>query len=135
MKLLEKYGDGVCITSIQSKSPVICFRRMGDKILTQHWYENRSLSEEDERLRVVRAAAQIVLEDIRSQAYDMSEYPSSSYFLQNLERELPESLNIFLGGNALTYLRTFGVQFCVHLRVKFSTGASNCTYITYLSHL
>ena len=68
-KLYEKYGDGVYVSCIQSEDRVICHRRTGDGILNQHWYENRKLDPEQERLRIVQTAAKIVLEDIRSKAY------------------------------------------------------------------
>jgi len=66
-KLLKKYGDDVYMSNIQSKDPVICFRFLGQRILTLHWYESKMENEEQERLRIVRTAAAIVLQYIRSQ--------------------------------------------------------------------
>lgn len=57
---------------------VLCFRDVGHKIL-YNWYNERS-DPAEEQLKVVKAAAQIILEDICSQTSDTTEYPPSDDF-------------------------------------------------------
>lgn len=65
-KLIEKYDDDIIISSIQNRDMVICFRRTGSKLLSDMWYAERKNNMEEERKRVVRTAAAIILEDVRS---------------------------------------------------------------------
>ena len=65
-KLKQKYGDGILISSQKNNEMVMCFRRTGDKTLSNSWYSQRKLNEQDERLRIVRTAAAIILEDVKS---------------------------------------------------------------------
>lgn len=53
-------------------------------------------NEADERLRIVRTAAAIISEDIRSQIYDTDYYPSPENFLDDAEKDVPETLKLFL---------------------------------------
>lgn len=50
---------------------------------------------QQERLRVVKAAAEIIVEDIRSQVYDNSQYPPSDDFFNNVDTVIPESVQLF----------------------------------------
>ena len=65
-KLQEKYRSDVIITTLQKKTPIVCFRNSGDKLLCNSWYNEKLQSEEEERLRIVRTAAAIIKEDIKS---------------------------------------------------------------------
>lgn len=54
-ELERKYGDRLMITPgvNRFKSPVLCFRDTGYKIINQAWYENKVKNEDEERLRTV----------------------------------------------------------------------------------
>jgi len=69
--------------------------------LTKHWYENRKVNKEEERQRVVEAAA-IIREDIHSQINDTSSYPAPNDFLTNVDNVIPKTLSSFLNSVILS---------------------------------
>lgn len=93
-KLQEKYKEDIVITSLVGRTPIICFRNHA--VLLESWYQNRKQNEGDERSRIVRAAAAIISEDIRSQIYDTDYYPSPDTFLDDAEKDVPDTLQLFL---------------------------------------
>lgn len=95
-KLKEKYGNDVIITSLKNRSPIISFRDTGHEILYNTWYEKREKKMENERLRLVKSAGEIIVEDIRSKIYFREEYPSPMKFLDNADDDVPESLQALL---------------------------------------
>jgi len=52
----------------------------------------KSSNGEEERLRVVKAAADISLEDIGSQVCNTTEYPPTDNFLNDVETVIPQTL-------------------------------------------
>ncbi|GBP57162.1 hypothetical protein EVAR_37841_1 [Eumeta japonica] len=72
--------------------------RAGFKLLTEVWYKEKSDNQIEERKRIVKAAAVIVTEDIRSRVYEIKHYPLSNNFFQDIESSIPETLRIFLDG-------------------------------------
>lgn len=102
-ELERKYGDRILITPgvNRFKLPVVCFRETGYKIINQAWYENRAKSEEEERLRIVAKAVEIIRQDIQSQVYSTDTYPASDDFLK-IPGTLPQSLTFFLEGLLLS---------------------------------
>lgn len=97
-KLIERYNGDVIVVSgsNQFKQTTICFRNTGHTILTNSWYESKNNDMHDERLRVVKAAAQIIREDIRSQVYSLNKYPSPDQFLATVGDDIPASLKLLL---------------------------------------
>ena len=59
------------------------------------WYSQQKDDEKDERLRIVEAAAITVCEDIRSTAYNTTEYPNVTDFMKHVEDAVPETLCVF----------------------------------------
>ncbi|KAJ8866339.1 hypothetical protein PR048_032182 [Dryococelus australis] len=78
-RLLFKYGEDILFVETGNTSTV-CFRNTGYKIPTQNWYENKKLNPQEERMRVVKAAADIIIADIRSKAHN-SDIPASLFTL------------------------------------------------------
>lgn len=95
-RLIEKYGDDILFASIKKKKTVVCFKNTGEKILTNSWYQKTCMSEREERLRVVEAAAKIICEDIRTQVYNTTDYPPPDRFLEESQAAVPETLKSFL---------------------------------------
>lgn len=95
-RIVEHYGENIIMTGTKGKQTIFCFVSTGQKILQEKWYSDRQSDEETERLRVVRAAANIVLEDIRSAVFETSFYPSPSYFLNDVSNDVPNTLKIFI---------------------------------------
>ena len=52
----------------------MCFLGTGYKILSKTFYEEKSKDPEEERMRIVLAASDIIPEDIFKQPMDMTEY-------------------------------------------------------------
>lgn len=95
-QLLKKYGDDVLIAVTANKAPVVCFRNTGFKLLTEAWYNQKSKDKTEECRRIVKTAAAIILEDIRSRVYETKYYPPSDNFFQESESDIPETLRVFL---------------------------------------
>lgn len=95
-RLLVKYGDDIRIVETVNTSPLVCFRDTGFQLLTEAWYNNKQANIREERLRIVKAAATIVLQDIRLQVYDTTTYPPSDRFLENIDNLVPETLAAFV---------------------------------------
>ena len=93
-KLKEHFQEDVVIASRRGKPPVVCFRDTGFKILNNAWYEQRLQNPEAERLRIVKAAAAIIREDIRSMAFDTDVYATSETTFNDMS-VVPETLQIF----------------------------------------
>lgn len=98
-ELERKYGDRILITPGTNRFnvPVVCFRDNGYKIISEAWYENRVKNEEEERLRIVAKAIEILRQDIQSQVYNTDTYPPSDDFLKD-PGTLPQSLTFFIEG-------------------------------------
>jgi len=54
-------------------------------ILTDNWYESKKQNVEEERLRIVKAAADIIREDIRSMVNNLHTYPTPETILDNIK--------------------------------------------------
>lgn len=65
---------------------------MGYKVLTESWYEQRKSDPEDEKLRIIETAADIIRGDIRSQVYNDTEYMPPDNFLADVTSVIPQSL-------------------------------------------
>jgi hypothetical protein len=76
-KLKVQYGDNITVTEVRGKKTVVCFKAFSDKILCDKWYKDRKDDPNEEKKRVIRAAASIILEDIRGKPYDCTVYPST----------------------------------------------------------
>lgn len=94
-RLFEKYGEDIVIAETSNKKCIVCFRNLGHKILTNAWYENKETDPQAEKLRVVKEAANIILGDIRSKIFDVSEYTPPDNFLIDVESVIPESVLLF----------------------------------------
>ncbi|KAG5872326.1 hypothetical protein JTB14_037574 [Gonioctena quinquepunctata] len=82
---------------MKNKENVVCLKNTGYKVLTNAWYDQTSkLDPQQERMSVVRAVADIVREDIRSQVYNTSEFMPSNDFLRDVDSVVPETLEVFL---------------------------------------
>lgn len=89
---MEKFGEDILLVDTSNKT-TICLKNTGYKILTDNWYRKmESSNREGERLRIMKAAADIILEDIRSQVYNTTEYAPTETFLIDVETVIPQTL-------------------------------------------
>lgn len=77
-RLLGKYGQDILIATGINRQPVICFRNTGYTILTDDWYELKKQNIEEERLCIVKAAADIIRDVIHRDK--SSDAPTRFYF-------------------------------------------------------
>lgn len=104
-RLQTKYGDQIIISESR-RGPVVSLKRVGDKILYDNWYSTERKGDvQEERRRIVEAAGNIILEDIRSRVFNTVEYPPSDNFLGNARTEVPETLLLLLNVLILTNKR------------------------------
>lgn len=84
--LLEKYGEDIVSTIEQNTT--VCFKQTGHNILT----------ERQESLRLVEAAADVILKEIRSVPYVnvMDDYPPPDTFFDENVSLVPQLLKVFL---------------------------------------
>lgn len=94
-RLMNTYGDGVMFFQMKKRPTVVCFRDSGLKLINT-WYTEREKSEKDERLRIVKTAATVVREDIRTSPYNTTDYPDVTEFMKNAEDVVPDTLRAFL---------------------------------------
>lgn len=95
-KLEEKYGDKLIISKVDGKSTLFCFRDTSSKILHKTWQTAKGSDDKEEKLKIIRTAAKILLDDIRSTPFDLSEYPPPDNFLKESEDVVPKTLMTFL---------------------------------------
>lgn len=95
-KLSQKYGERVVFATLPSKKTFICLRDTAEKILNDKWYQAKEEDEENERLRIVKAAAAIIKEDIALKLFEVGQCPAPGSLMINTEEEVPVSLMTFL---------------------------------------
>lgn len=91
-----KYGDDITIITRPRKDTTICYSGIRSFPVDEFWYLVREEKKEDERMRIIKTAAELVRRQIKSVSYDNKSYPSSVNFLENVEEVIPNYLNIFL---------------------------------------
>lgn len=94
--LLKKHFESEIIIHSTKNDKLICFQRTMGKVIEDKWYADRENNEKKERKRIVDLAANIILQDIRASVFDIDTYKSPSTFLDDVEKDVPESLKLFL---------------------------------------
>lgn len=88
-RLQRQYDYEILIFEAKGVDTIICFRNAGHKLLSQGWYEAKNSNPEEEKLRVIREAAAIIVEDIQSRPYDMKTYPPPIISWKTLKKLYP----------------------------------------------
>lgn len=95
-KLKNKYKEEIVIAATERKNTVVCFRGSSSKAICELWQSKQTANAKEERLRIVKAAAAIVREDICTMAYNTKEYPNVLNFFENTEEMVPKTLSTFV---------------------------------------
>lgn len=95
-KLLQKYGEQISITTLKNRTPVVSFKTVGHKILSDHSYASWNDDAVEEKARIIKAVADIILQDCESRVYDTNTYPASDDFLRDAEEQIPPSLMLLI---------------------------------------
>lgn len=93
-KLYERLGDDIVITSNPGSEPIIQLRDTSHRILLKHFQDSQDTTEG--HLKIIKSAAKIIKNDIRSMECDTTSYPPPESFLENVATIIPESLKVFL---------------------------------------
>ncbi|KAK5650089.1 hypothetical protein RI129_001118 [Pyrocoelia pectoralis] len=93
-RLVGKLKNSAIITEVPGKQAVVCLKNKCDELVNDEWMKNNTTTEE-ERLKVIKAAAQILKEDIRTMVCDVDTYPSVDDVRLGGENQFPNSLNVF----------------------------------------
>ena len=73
--LKSRFGEeNIVFTDFAGKNSVFCFRDTANKFVYDKWHAERKSSGEDDRSRIVQAAAKIIREDIRLRTFDNDNY-------------------------------------------------------------
>ncbi|GBL98675.1 hypothetical protein AVEN_19720-1 [Araneus ventricosus] len=130
----KKYGEDIVIAETCNQKCTVCFRNLGYKILIKSWYDNKKSDPQEEKLRVVKPAADIILGDIRSQIYNTSEYTPPDNFLVNVESVIPDSLLVFFQTIVLKNKRSSvdkWRQKCISLEHALISAVRPSSFISY----
>lgn len=95
-KLQERYGDRIVITNKNTGPSIVCFRYTQYDILNKTWYESKKQNPEEERFRVLAAAATILRQDMHSQVCETDYYSPSSTMFDDVNSLIPQSLTFFM---------------------------------------
>ena len=75
-KLKERYGDSIFVAEIPDLSITVCFKDMAIDILNDKWYQDRKGNLEEEQIRMINAAANLIKNEIQCTQYQTDYYPS-----------------------------------------------------------
>ena len=98
-KLLDHQGDDIIITNISGRADVVTIRTTAAKILQKFYDSPRTNDPETEKMKIIKAAAEFIESDIKSQQTSLDVYPHPDH-ISSLEKNLnflPHSLRNFLG--------------------------------------
>ena len=59
---------------------MVCFRNVASVILTDRWYHDRCCNSQEDSMRVVVAAAKLILAQILASKYSTDQYPFNEQF-------------------------------------------------------
>eukprot|EP00745_Piridium_sociabile_P030468 TRINITY_DN50548_c0_g2_i2.p1 TRINITY_DN50548_c0_g2~~TRINITY_DN50548_c0_g2_i2.p1 ORF type:complete len:334 (+),score=67.94 TRINITY_DN50548_c0_g2_i2:176-1177(+) len=95
VKLSEHYGDEIMFAHSHRKTDVISLKTTADSILQQFFKERRESSTETEKMRLIKAAAKIIRNDIKSLLFSKDSYPDAEC-IENHSDILPATLSELL---------------------------------------
>ena len=95
-KLKEHFGSKIIQTEINGKPNIVTFRSKAQEVLCD-FYRQRDRDSEKDKLRIIKAAARLIKDDIKGMKASYSNYP----VMNDLKSEtsmnfLPESLRVLL---------------------------------------
>lgn len=79
-----------------TRDTIIIHKNNSGSKLSSEWYEKKSKDLDQERIRIVEMASNIILEDIRSQVYDKKNYEILNSSDNDLCKDVPETLKLML---------------------------------------
>ena len=74
-KLEDKYSHNIAFGQSGGNATKVCLRNMVDYLVTEEWYNQRMSNAEDEAERIIKTAAKLIMENIRSAKFENEFYP------------------------------------------------------------
>ena len=97
MKLDEYFGDKILQTEINGKPNVVTFRSTAKVVLQDFYGHAQAADTEKEKMRIIKTAAKLIRDDIKSVMTSHELYPDILSEEENVNF-VPESLRLLLGG-------------------------------------
>ncbi len=114
-KLKEHFGDKIVFTELNGKSDVVTFRNTASCILYEFHKQQRSTTPDEEKVRIIEAAAKLIQSDVKAQKVSSDVYPTPSEMSSTTTalNFIPESLQVllrtmFVGKNVDVKLASLG---------------------------
>ncbi|XP_060600668.1 uncharacterized protein LOC132754090 [Ruditapes philippinarum] len=97
-RVIEHFGGRVTVTEFNGKHNVITFKSNADAILHAFYRRNGTNDSESEKRMIIKTAAKLIFNDIKSDKYQKEIYPSSSEVMSSdfNMKFLPNSLQLLL---------------------------------------
>ena len=97
-KLADHFGSRIVIASINGKADVVTFRSTASTILREFYDTPKHSDWEEEKLRIVHTAADLIKNDIKCKLVSKDTYPipDDVSSLDKSSAFLPETLRLFL---------------------------------------
>ena len=97
-KLLDHFGDKIVVTEINGTQNVVTLRHTASAILRYFYQQPKDIDPETEKLRLIKAAANLVKSDIKSVIQPKDVYPTSLAMsaIPEATNFLPQSLRLLL---------------------------------------
>ena len=101
-KLLEDFDGRIMISNVNGKQDVVTFVTTAAFILDNfHDNQNKNIDSIRERMEIVKTAAEIIRNDVKSLQSDLTKYPSTTEIVEH-DSVIPDTLSLFLS-NLITY--------------------------------
>lgn len=119
-KLEEKYGSHITFNTSLGKKTIICFSAMASTIINDKWYSERKTSAEDDSVRIVTAAANLIKSNIRQTLLKTDEYPGNRIIEDQSEamKWVPDLLLTFMQTLVGNDLKATSISHCVVQAVR-----------------
>ncbi|XP_052771710.1 uncharacterized protein LOC128211218 [Mya arenaria] len=97
-KILDYFGGSVIITELNGKANVVTYKSEAHSILHNFYKRREHGDSESEKNAIIKTAAKLIMNDIRSMEFDKTEYPSSAHIMSidGNRKFVPDSLQVFL---------------------------------------
>lgn len=116
-KLIDYYGDTIFFTDQPGRPNTVCFKDMASEILSDKWCNGRKESMQEEKARVITAAAKLIKNELRCTQFDTEYYPS----LEDIEMDaeiLPPSLKLLMQSLVGSSLKQASIGQCLLKAMK-----------------
>lgn len=100
--LKDKYDTDIIISSKPGRNDLICFARKQYDILSNKWYNEKSLDETEEQFRIAKQFAAIIRREIRKSVGDIDHYLNPVTMFGDLDHDIPKLLTFFIQEVILT---------------------------------